>query len=58
MKKYLLATIILLAAVATVGCASGNAWYYPYGPSYFGGDEPVDDTPKTVTGFLSQPRPK
>jgi hypothetical protein len=51
MNKRLIQLILLLAILLFTGCASGEAWYYPYGPPY--SEEAA--TPTTVSGFLSQP---
>jgi len=52
MKKRLAYVAFFLAFLPLAGCATGDAWYYPYGPSY-SEEEPA---PQSVKQFLSQPR--
>jgi len=55
-----LTTLVLLAAVSLpllAGCARGDAWYYPYGPPYFGGKN-VGKEPQTVESFIGGKRPQ
>ncbi|MBC8868124.1 MAG: hypothetical protein H8E44_01835 [Planctomycetes bacterium] len=54
MKKRLAYVAFFLAFLPLAGCATGDAWYYPYGPSY-SEEEP---SPQNVKQYLSQPRPK
>ena len=58
MKKRLALAILILAFLPFVGCAVGNAWYYPYGPPYLSGEAPGDGRPQTVSEFVSLPRPE
>lgn len=55
MRKRWALALIVLASLSLAGCAAGDAWYYPYGPCYFDGDERA---PPTVNAFLSQQRPE
>ncbi len=55
MRKRWAYVILLLGLISLGGCAFGDAWYYPYGPCYFGKD---GESPKTVNEFLSQQRPE
>lgn len=55
MQKRLAYVILLLGLLWLGGCAYGSAWYYPYGPCYFGKD---GESPQTVNEFLSQQRPE
>ncbi len=50
MKIRLKLTVLLLAALSFVGCATGDQWYHPYGPPYLGAEAP--EAP-TVNEFLS-----
>jgi len=54
MNKRLAYVILFLAFLPLAGCATGKAWYYPYGPPY------LEDAPglETINEFLSQPRPE
>ena len=58
MKKRLVLVILVLAFLPLLGCAVGDAWYYPYGPPYFSGDTPAEGRPKTISEFVSLPRPE
>ncbi len=54
MNKRRAYVILFVAFLPLAGCATGKAWYCPYGHSYFK-DAPG---PRTINEFLSQPRPK
>jgi hypothetical protein len=54
MKKRLVCVVLLPAFLLLAGCATGRAWYYPYGPAYFE-EEPG---PRTIKDYLSQSRPE
>jgi len=54
MYKKLVCVVLLLAFLPLAGCVAGKAWYYPYGPSYFG----EDPRPQSIEQYLSQPSPK
>ncbi len=55
-KQILLIALLFVSLPLLAGCATGDSWYYPYGPSYFGpetGSEGAD----SPSGFIGQPRP-
>jgi hypothetical protein len=51
-------TILVFAALPLLGCVTGDKWYYPYGPAYFGQDELIKSERLTPSGFISLPRPE
>ena len=58
MKIRLILTTLLLAMLTLLGCATGNQWYYPYGPTYFGRETLIESERLTPDGFISFPRPE
>ena len=57
MNSRLALTILILAFLPSFGCAVGDAWYYPYGPPYFEDGSSDGERPKTISEFMSLPRP-
>lgn len=51
-------TILLLAVLPLLGCATGDQWYYPYGPAYFEQGAFAESEHLTPDGFISSARPE
>lgn len=58
MKKLLILVAVFILCLTALGCAAGNAWYYPYGPPYFGEGLPTEYGRLTPSDFISLPRPR
>ena len=59
MAKRLMTLLLFVMALTCAGCMTGNAWYYPYGPPYFGDNSPelsAPRAPRTANEFLAAPR--
>jgi len=56
MAKRMMTLLLFMAALTLAGCVTGDAWYYPYGPSYFGENSPELSAPRTPSEFIGMPR--
>jgi len=58
MKKLLILVAVFIICLLALGCAAGKAWYYPYGPPYFGEGLPAEYGRLTPSDFISLASPR